>query len=178
MPEFINNLISDHVSWIIVGFSIAVFLTYGVMLPLMGGSGSFTQKSLAHHPKLQYFALAIASVGLGTVGFISRALGDARGWINTASAEMTGSAIGSAIPWLLSGVVVLVWLNVILPEGLEPTPNGVFQHYFMWASSVTIYPLMVAVFGQVSWLLFAGLLVIMWVINKKAAGAGAGAYAR
>lgn len=179
-PSDIFGFIDGTVSVSIALFGLAVFIVFGVAHPLMEQGGDYARKALGHRPKLQYGALAVFGIGIGTIGAVTRWFDTAREWLADWSTDVTSWALGTGVPWLLALIIVLVWINVMMPDGLEPTPEGVIQHWFMVVSSVLIFPLALLTFNGISITLCVILFVLMIIGNKRksksGATAGAGRY--
>lgn len=172
-PSDIFGFIDETVSVSIALFGLAVFIVFGVAFPLMETGGDYAQKALKHRPKLQYGSLAIFGIGIGTIGAVTQWFDTARQWLSNWSTDFTSWALGTGAPWFLALVIVLVWINVMLPDGLEPTPEGVSQHWFMLASSVLVFPLALLTFNGISITFCVILFVVMIIGNKRKSKRGA-----
>lgn len=179
-PSDIFGFIDQRVSASIAMFGLAVFVVFGVAHPLMEKGGDYATKALKHRPKLQYGALAVFGIGIGTIGEVTRWFDTARQWLADSSTDVTSWALGIAAPWFLFLIVVLLWINIQMPGGFEPTPEGTGQHWFMVASSPLIFSMALLTFNGISITLCVILFVLMLIGNKRksksTAGAGAPRY--
>lgn len=174
-PSEIFGFIDSSVSISLALFALAVFAVFGIALPLLEQGGDYASKALKHRPKLQYGALAVFGIGIGTIGEVTRWFDTARQWLADSSSDVTSWALGVGAPWFFCLVIVLVWINVQMPGGFEPTPEGTSQHWFMLASSPLVFPLALLTFNAISVTLCVVLFVLMLIGNKRKSKAGAGA---
>lgn len=161
------NFVTSNIGLALIIFASAFFLVHGIWHPWTD-NGPFAAATVRHHPKLQCVALAIVGFGaVGTGGLIG-------GWIATARAWILDAATGSA-EWAFGGIVafavivagVLIWIDYIVPEGLEPNGDKPTAHLVMWGVSLLLWPLMQLAFGVISPIWFLVFYIGIWVINKK-----------
>lgn len=179
--EALLSQIPDSYLYFAGAICIALFIAYGLVLPLFEG-GNFAQASASINPKGQYIFLAIASLVFGVSGHIGAWLATARGWILDGFGKGLEYGLGIGAGWVIFVVAIVVWIDMIVPGGREPKglPR---EHFTLWVISFMLYPMLASVNPNVSMTLFAIFFVFMWWWNKKhrsgggsrsMAGAGAG----
>ena len=166
------NFVTSNIGLALIIFASAFFLVHGIWHPWTD-NGSFASATVKHHPKLQCVSLAI--VGFGAVGTGAAGTGGLiGGWIATARAWILDAATGSA-EWAFGGIAafavivagVLIWIDYIVPEGLEPNGDKPAAHLVMWGVSLLLWPLMQLAFGVISPIWFLVFYIGIWVINRK-----------
>lgn len=161
------DFITGHINWIVLAIAIAVFASRGLWLPWQDKS-KFADAAVKHAPKTQ--CVALAAIGYGLVGLD----GTAAGWFATGRAWILDS-ITSGASWALGGVGVLaigvfgalIWVDYIVPGGLEPNQGKPVAHMIMWVNSLLLYPLLNLALGSVSLVTLAAVFAIGWFINVK-----------
>lgn len=161
------DFITGHINWIVLAIAVAVFASRGLWLPWQD-KDSFVKAAVKHAPKTQ--CVALAAIGYGLVGLD----GTAADWFTTGRAWILDS-ITSGASWALGGVGVLaigvfgalIWVDYIVPGGLEPNQGKPVAHMIMWVSSLLLYPLLNLALGSVSLVTLTAVFFIGWFINVK-----------
>jgi hypothetical protein len=151
---------------------IALFLVYGVVLPLFE-EGNFARASAGINPKGQYVFLAIASLVFGLSGKVGAWLATARGWLLDGFGSGLEYTLGIGAGWLIFVVAIVVWIDMIVPGGREPKGRPA-EHFTLWLISFMLYPMLASVNPNVSMTMFAGFFIFMWWWNKKHRSGGGG----
>ncbi|WP_205327538.1 hypothetical protein [Glycomyces sp. YM15] len=180
MEALLSRIPGEYLA--LAGFiCIVVFVKDGIVHPARM-DGKFAQLSATTHPKCQYVMLAIASLFYGTTGKVGDWLATLRGWLLDGFARGGEYLIGFGIGAAVFAVLIWVWIDIIVPGGLEPSGRA-FDHFGMWVVSFMLFPMLSVVNPNISTTLFAVVFIGTWVFNKKhrsgggnrsMAGAGAG----
>lgn len=161
------NFVTDNIGLALIVFASAFFLVHGIWHPWTD-SGPFASATVRHHPKLQCVSLAIVGFGaVGTGGLIGGWIATARSWILDAATSSAEWAFGGIAAFAVIVAGVLIWIDYIVPEGLEPNGDKPAAHLAMWGVSLLLWPLMQLAFGVISPVWFLVFYVGIWVINKK-----------
>jgi hypothetical protein len=162
--------IPDTILYTAGALAIGIWFMYGVLHPLLRG-GNFASTSASIHPKLQYSALAIASVAFGSSGHVGGWLATGREWITTGFSKGTEYAFGFSFAGLALAVLIFVWIDFMVPGGLEPSGRPI-EHFGMWAVSLMLWPMLTTVSPTISTTIFTVVFIARWVWNKKQGGGG------
>lgn len=179
------GLIPDNILYIVGALCLGWWIKDGIVHPLFNrGNGKFAAESASTDPKAQYAALAIASFVFGTAGHVGSWLATGRVWIMDGFSRGSEWAFGFSAAWLALVILILIWIDLIVPGGREPNGRP-GQHFLMWIVSFMLFPMLATVNPTISSTVFAFAFVGIWVFNKKyrsgggsrsgaMAGAGAG----
>lgn len=161
------NFVTDHIGIALIIFASAFFLVHGLWHPWTD-NGPFVSATVRHHPKLQCVSLALIGYGaVGTGGVIGGWIDTARGWIMDAATSSAEWAFGGIAALAVIIASVLIWIDYIVPEGLEPNSDKPIAHLIMWGFSVLLWPMMQLAFGVISPVWFLVFYVGMWILNTK-----------
>jgi hypothetical protein len=162
------NFVTGHINAAVLIIALALFLVHGLWHPWTD-SGPFAAATVRHRPKLQCVCLAVIGFGLigATGGTVNGWIAQGRDWILGAATDSAGWAFGGIAGIALAAAGVLIWIDYIVPEGMEPNGDKPAAHLAMWGVSLMLWPLMQIVFGAVSPIWFAVIYVAMWIFNSK-----------
>lgn len=163
----IIDFITGHITIAVLVLAIAVFAAQGLWHPWQD-SGRFTDATVRHHPKLQCACLTIIGYGVvGTGGTVGAWIAEGRTWVIDAASDSAGWAFGSFAALAATVFGVIIWIDYMVPGGIEPDTEKPAAHLIMWGVSLMLWPLSQLAFGVVSPLWFVGMYLAMWIFNKK-----------